>query len=200
MMTRRATKRSLLRPIRNARGFTLLEAILLLVIAAIALPGLMIYFVEAMEHSADVQMDTMATGLAQELMEEIKTKRWDEAGYIPPGGPYSAITIDGGESRCNPTIPGCLAFDDMDDYVGLNQSPPQDPFGAPLTDFAGFTRTVNVCFVNAVDPPGTPGGNFAADGPCVPGPTNYKLITVTVGWGTRGRITLRSVAANYQTP
>lgn len=192
-------------PLRNARGFTLVELIVVLVIAAIALPGLMIYFTESMRHSSDAQVETIALGLAQELMEEVKAKRWDENSPIDPDNPlYSDPLAPEGEMRCDPAAIGCTAFDDIDDYNGLNNDEPRNPHGAPVdqdldgvNDFAGYRQLVTVCYANPV-PPVSDGGAGTDAGVCAAGPTSYKKITVTVQWGDGQQIQLESVMADYQ--
>jgi MSHA pilin protein MshD len=196
-------------PLCNHRGVTLFELVILLVIAAIALPGLMIYFIASMNHSADAQMETMGLGLAQELMEEIKAKRWDQQAIppqtIPPGAPTAANALgpEAGETRCDPAPPavGCSPYNDIDDYNGLGPTPPQDPHGNPLPDYAGYLAQVTVCYVNgplAVNE----GGNNADAGVCLPTTTapplpDYKKITVTVTRGDTVRVQLDTVMANY---
>lgn len=178
----------------NSRGVTLFELVILLVIAAIALPGLMIYFTESMHDSADAQMNTMGLGLAQELMEEIKAKQWDQT----PGA-MSAIGKDGVESRCDPIVVGCSPYNDIDDYDGMDKSPPEDPHGTPLpSPYTGFEEQVSVCYV-AQPPAVGDGGNNADGGACVAGgaTTDYKKITVTVTWGDTVRVQLDTVMANY---
>ncbi|MEW6325021.1 MAG: type II secretion system protein [Nitrospirota bacterium] len=195
------------RALRNQQGFTLVELVILLVIAAIVLPGLMVYFIESMQHSADAQIETVALGLAQELMEEVKAKRWDENSPIDPDNPqYSAIGPDAGETRCDPAAVGCTALDDIDDYHGLNNGPPngppndlpQGPHGEPLAGFSAYRQTVSVCYVTAV-PPVSEGGAGADAGACVAGPTDYKKITAAVYWdANQQHIQLETVVANYQ--
>jgi MSHA pilin protein MshD len=184
--------------LRNRRGVTLVELVILLVIAAIVLPGLMMYFVESMNHSADAQMETVGLGLAQELMEEIKAKRWDQ--NIPiPDGVYSAIGPEAGESRCDPAVVGCTSYNDIDDYHGLNNTPPQDPQGNALpSTYSGYREQVSVCYVNGPQSV-SGGGNNADAGACVAGltTTDYKKITVTVTWGANGRVQLDTVMTNY---
>jgi MSHA pilin protein MshD len=198
-------RRSFDAPLGNQRGLTFLELVFLLVIAAIVLPGLMIYFTEGMQHNADAQLNTVAAGLAQELIEEIKTKKWDEHSPIPMSCSgfsatcYSAVLgPDGTESRCDPTVGGCKSYNDVDDYNNLNNNPPKDPQGNPLpAAYAAYRQQVSVCYVSAVQP--VSGGGSGADaGVCVAGPTDYKKITVTIFWGTSQQTQLQAVVANYQ--
>jgi len=190
-------------PVCNRRGVTLMELVIMLVIAAIVLPGLMMYFTESMNHTADAQMQTVGLGLAQELMEEIKAKRWDENVPIPNGvpTPAAALGAEAGESRCDPTDAGCQAYDDVDDYNGLDSAPPQDPHGNPLPAYDGYREQASVCYVNGPAAVSA-GGNNADGGTCAAGgaTSDYKKITVTVSWGEVGkvqRVQLDTVMANY---
>jgi MSHA pilin protein MshD len=190
--------RSFEAPLDNQRGLTFIELVFLLVIAAIVLPGLMIYFTEGMQHNADAQLSTVAAGLAQELMEEIKAKKWDEHSPFPKdvAPNYSAIGAEPGESRCDPTVGGCKAYNDVDDYdSGINPSTPlTDPYGNLLPAYSAYRQKVSVCYVTEVPP----GGGGSDAGLCVAGPTDYKKITVTISWGTSQQIQLQTVVANYQ--
>jgi len=180
----------------NRRGVTLVELVLLLAIAAIVIPGLMVYFTEAMEHSTEAQLQTMGAGLAQELMEEIKAKRWDENVPIPPGVATAANALgpEAGETQCNPATPGCKAYNDIDDYNGLPTGPPTDSQGNALpSTYSAFREQVSVCYAAEVQ---ASVANQNA-GSCVTTPTDYKMITVTVTWGLFGRVQLQSVVANY---
>ena len=196
--------------VRNRRGVTLVELVLLLVVASIALPGLMVYFTEAMEHSADAQLWTLSASLAQELMEEIKAKRWDQQTPIPPGVPtaVNALGPETGETRCDPAL-GCQAYNDVDDYNGLNISPPRDSQGKntfPST-YAAAREQVDVCYVNPVLPTDQGGGNSNAGVCSSTGPTDYKMITVTVCWNApsncktdpdvKYKVQLQTIVANY---
>lgn len=189
-------------PLHNSRGFTLVELVILLVIAAVALPGLMVYFINSMRHSAAAQVETVALGLAQELIEEVKAKRWDENSPFLQGVPpnYSAIGADG-ETRCNPTAVDCVAaYDDIDDYNEMNNDPPEDPHGAPLPAmFSSYQQLVTVCYVAAVQPV-SDGGAGTNAGVCVDGAvtTDYKKITATVRWGANEQVQLQTIVANYQ--
>lgn len=80
---------------------------------------------------------------------------------IPP----PTIGTDTGEGSSSRTD-----FDDVDDYHGWSASPPQDRGGSDLVDYAGWTRSVTVEYVNPVQP-GSLG--TASDG-------GAKRITVTV--------------------
>src|ERR1700694_5081535 len=113
---------------KNEQGFTLLELILCIVILAVGLTGVLTYFAQGMKNSSYAQNTASATMFAQDLMEEIKSKCWDQTATIvsPCGGTVtpSAIGPDGGETRAT--------YNDVDDFSGLNNTPPKDSQGASM--------------------------------------------------------------------
>ncbi|MGH7408682.1 MAG: hypothetical protein ACREKF_11840, partial [Candidatus Methylomirabilales bacterium] len=100
--------------------------------------------------------------LASNLMEEIRSKRWDEN----TGAASLTLVSESGETRAT--------YDDVDDFngplgVGLDESPPKDSQGANMSGYTGFRQQVSVCYV-ATDDLNT----------CLGSTSNYKKITVTV--------------------
>ena len=70
-------------------------------------------------------------------------------------------------------------------YVTNGNYPAEPPFN-PALGFNGFSRSVNVIFVNT----------GALDTTVSPGPTNYKKITVTVNSNT-GSVTTSTLIGSY---
>src|ERR1700680_1919088 len=134
---------------KNERGFTLLELILCIVILAVGLTGVLAYFTQGMRNSSYAQNSAIATIYAQDLMEEIKSKCWDQAATTvsPCGGAVtpSAIGPDGAETRAT--------YNDVDDFNGLSNTPPRDSQGAlmpnPYNNMTSntFNQAVTVCYV-----------------------------------------------------
>ena len=92
----------------------------------------------AVEGSHDARVvTTRAHGIAQELVEEILTRRFDELS-AQSGGNWSVIGIDSGENAADMTT-----FDDIDDFNGWSEA-----MGWP---YAGFTRTVSIIYVDDSD-------------------------------------------------
>ena len=147
-----------------------------------------------------------AVQLAQDLMEEIKQKKWDEnepggggktpepgygggMGIAPVAGCYTAIGIDGAELGPDSTgdnyakVGGSpanqvIAWDDIDDYNGLREKPPRDVANNIVPNAQKFTRSVAVRYVAI-----TNGGVLT---PLAGLTTHYKEIAITVDW--EGRI------------
>ncbi len=147
---------------RDERGFTLVDLILVIIIVAIAIPPMLALFIQMVSGSSFGVSVSRANALASTLREEIQSKKWDESA--PP--PSLILGPETGESRAGP--PGA-DFNDVDDFDGLDESPPRDSQGAILAGFTGFRQQVSVCYVANTD--------FDT---CIGGPTMYKQVTVTV--------------------
>jgi MSHA pilin protein MshD len=120
------------------RGATLVELVMTIVIISVAIAGVIGAFALITGRSADPLNQTRAVELAQLYMDEIISKKYDNA--TPQGGqpPYVGscnIGPDGGETRAS--------YDDVDDYNGISDSPPADADGA-LDGYGGFTVDVTV--------------------------------------------------------
>ncbi len=131
--------------IANQRGFTLIELIVTIVVTAIALTGLGVGLLTASRNSVDPVISMRAATLAQAYLDEILSKRFDEQNGIggvtrcnEAGQPTCSIAMgaDTGETRAT--------YDDVDDYNGLNESPPRDAFGNNETLYDGFRVQITV--------------------------------------------------------
>lgn len=163
----------------NKKGFTLIEVIMVIVILGIILPGIMMYFIQGVKNSADSQRRATAIFLAEGLMEEIISKKWDEVAVINATcSNASAIGADA-EAR--------IGHDDVDDFNNLNNTPPSDSQGSPMANYQGFSQQVTVSYVNPADL------NTA-----VGGPTCYKRIEVRIiDTATNETIKLVSLMTGY---
>jgi MSHA pilin protein MshD len=91
--------------------------------------------------SGSVMADQLvASNLALELTEEIAVKHFtspllDDVEAMGPGV---------GETRST--------YDDIDDYHGMSNSPPQISTGRAMSNLSGWTRTVKVVHVSLSDP------------------------------------------------
>ncbi|MEE8224925.1 MAG: hypothetical protein V3R42_04315 [candidate division NC10 bacterium] len=142
---------------RNQRGTTLIDLIVVIVIVALAVPPMMGLLIQVMRQSTFGVTVTRANHLASTLFEEMRSKRGDENATAAS----ATLGPDPGETRAT--------YDDVDDYHGLDESPPKDSLGNDLAGSAGFRQQVSVCYV----------ANTDLD-TCIGGPTLYKRITVTV--------------------
>ena len=170
----------------NKKGFTLIEVVMIIVILGIIMPGIMLYFITGVKDSAIPQRRTTAIFLAEALMEEIKSKRWDEtAGVITFNSTCSnasALSFDGAEARGT--------YDDIDDFNGLNNPTIIDSLGNDLSgNYPGFSQTVTVCYVPATSLNDT---SACATRTC------YKRIQVSItDTGTNETISLVNLMTSY---
>lgn len=150
-------------------GFTLVELIVTILVTAIALTALGVGLLTASRNSADPIISMRAAALAQAYIDEIQSKRFDENsgnGGVTrcgeTGQPACSVTLgsDAGETRAS--------YDDVDDYHGLDESPPQNVLGSNPAQYDGFRVRVSVSYG---------GGELASFGTSI---TDLKRITVTV--------------------
>ena len=164
-----------------------MEMVLSLALLAVAIPVLVSLFSGGLRQPQWASEKTRAVFLAQGLMEEIVTHKWDEAA-TPPGHTNvpSTIGLDAGEVAGNRST-----FDDLDDYDGLNDNPVHDAVGTTLTGFTGFWAQAQVDYVasdKAAPDFQTALGKGAG--------TDFKKVQVTVNWPD-GNVTLTAVRGNF---
>lgn len=115
-------------------GFTLVEALLSISLTAIVGTAL----VAALESTGEVNRAALdrfvAQGIAETIMDEIAGFSYCELGtsaYQLPLGPGSSEWVGSNRTGC----------DDIDDFHGLNQKPPLDPWGVQFgRDSVGTTE------------------------------------------------------------
>ncbi|MFT5051541.1 MAG: MSHA pilin protein MshD [Chlamydiales bacterium] len=163
----------MVRHLSSTAGISLIESVMAIVVLGIAIPPLMSMFTVVARHSVDQTFQDLAIIYADGLMEEIVSKAFED----PDGSAGSFGTEEGSRS----------AYDDIDDYDGLSNSPPKQLDDTDLDEISGFTRTARVENVTDTDPDtATPAGD---------GSTDLKRVTVTVAWtgGKAGEFTLTTV-------
>ncbi|MGB5325714.1 MAG: prepilin-type N-terminal cleavage/methylation domain-containing protein [Pseudomonadales bacterium] len=131
-----------------SRGFTLIEIIVGFVIGAFAISLFTTLILPQLTRSAEPMFQVRAAELAQSILEEAASRRYDEnsaVGGTPPCNsagapvctPSGSLGVDAGETnRSN--------FDDVDDYNAFCSADNnvQDIFGSDITasgQFAGFS-------------------------------------------------------------
>lgn len=152
----------------NKKGFTLIEIVMIIVLLGIIMPGIMLYFMQGVKDSAKPQRRNTAIFLAEALMEEIKSKRWDETAAINSTCSNASATLgfEVGETR----IGGATGFDDIDDFNGLNNMPPNDSQNNPMNNYPGYRQQVAVRYVDPTN----------LEGSAASPPTCYKRIQVDI--------------------
>src|SRR3989338_1824782 len=146
-------------------GLTLIEMVALIVLMGIAIPPLMTMWADTAWRSGKAESSADAGFYAQELMEEIKTKAYDERKLNDSWPPGSSSLGADGESYPN--------FDDVDDYNNYSDAPT-----------SGYTRQATVAYIQLS------GNNWITcpAAPCAPTITDcsacdqccYKRVTVSV--------------------
>ncbi len=126
---------------KRARGVTLVELLTTIVIIGIALAAVTSSVTQSVRRSADPLIQHKMILLGQAYADEILGKRFSEStpiGGIPAVTGAAACTIgsEAGEARA--------LFDDVDDYDGLVESPPQLQSGAALNGYNDFSASVSV--------------------------------------------------------
>lgn len=166
-----------------SRGFILIEVTIAYVLLAVALVALLPVFIMAIRAGKSTEQVQTATGLSQELLEEIRLRKWDQNVGSTPGwiaNPSTAPGVDAGESAANKTT-----FNDIDDFNGWTETGAKDPLNNALSAFTGYTRTVSVSYVDD--------GMVVQSTPTV---TAYKLVTVCTQTAKLHGICLKSLFTN----
>ena len=139
-----------------------MEILITLVFLSIALLAVTSQFPVALRVGQSAEDLTVATNLAQELLEEIRTLPWQDPSGVVVLGP------DAGETD------RVLHYNDVDDYDGLYEHPPRDLDGYDLDGTGGrpnFSQYARMAEVTYADP--------ATLEPTVT-VTDIKKVTVTV--------------------
>ena len=122
----------------TARGFSLIEASLCVVIVAVMFAAVIQTVAAARMSQYKTDGRSRGSALAHDLMAEILQQAYDE----PDGpGPIGRDTLEFAFSRAG--------FDDVDDYDGWIASPPQLKDGTPLSLLAAWSRSVEVRWINS---------------------------------------------------
>ena len=153
---------------RYQKGMTIVELIVTMMLISIAVLAISNTLGFAFRHQSDGLSHVKSIALARAYVEEIGAKRYDEVtpiGGVPPCSPAtvacSAVGADG-EGRSQ--------FDDIDDYDGLDESPPLDAQGNTRAGYPGYRVEVSVAYADAAQI-----AAFNLDDA-----TDAKLITITV--------------------
>lgn len=167
---------------KNFKGLTLIEILISVVILTIALVPFLGVFTGGVKGGGNAQRIIVGTNLAQDLMEEILSNQFDEdpSDLTPPG----QLGPEPNEDRTN--MPP-NDFDDVDDYNGYVDAPPEEMDGTVMNEYDEYSRSVTVEYVTEDD------FNIVATET-----TPFKRITVIVTWEAgQQNVTLMTVPANY---
>ncbi len=124
---------------KDKAGFTLVELIVAITVLSFVLLSLLKAYADVSIHSVAPEYRNTQAMLATELMEDIRSRRFDENAIRDASGNWStALDIEDGEVAGSSST-----FDDVDDFNDFTEN-----LAAP---FAGFTRSVTVNYVNGDD-------------------------------------------------
>jgi len=147
---------------RKARcGFTLLEAIIAMVLVGLVLVAAFHVLGGTTQSTYLSAQSSTGLLLAEGLMAEILPR-----AYAEPEVENPSIGPESGESSDR------TAFDDVDDYDGWTATPPEAADGSPLAGYDAWTRSVTVEYAPLTNPLGTVGSD-----------EGIKRITVTASHG-----------------
>lgn len=161
------------------RGFSYLEIIMGVVILGFVLVPLLSQFYIGFQATRTADAVSQATFLAEDIMEEIKSKRFDEHQFPDASTPRAQFGPDSGESASDRRT-----FDDIDDFNNWTSSPPRAANGTILTDFTGFTCSVQVEYM------ALGAGNIWQ---VTTSTTLYKRVSVTVTSSQSGSIQMHTL-------
>lgn len=161
----------------NNHGWGYIELIIALAIFLIALFPIINLLNGIVEGTQNRKIEFRATLIAQDFMEEIEQKKWDDKSTDPPTYVKLVDRTDAG--ALGPEGETYPNFDDIDDYHGYSFQP-----------VPGFTCTATVTYVAVTlnDPVSDSGGVK----------TDYKQIKVEITWANKLQKTviIKTIIAN----
>jgi MSHA pilin protein MshD len=163
-------------PRHSRRAFTMIECCVSVGILGILLVVALQVVGASTKNQYHTAQRAIAASLAQSLLAEIS-----ELPYQEPSASSSSIGLDAGETAASK-----VNYDDVDDFNGWTESPPQDRAGNVMTDLSGWTRSVAVAWVNP--------SNIAQSSSTE---TGVKMITVTVTYNGTVMATRTCLRGNY---
>jgi MSHA pilin protein MshD len=112
--------------IRQGRGFTLIELVILIGVVSIAMTAIMTVYVNVVRHSADPYPAKQALAIAEGLLEEAQLNSYS----TQPGAGWPSTP------RSN--------YDDVSDYNGYTSTGYKDINDNPVTSLAAFNVAMTV--------------------------------------------------------
>ncbi|MCR4411431.1 MAG: prepilin-type N-terminal cleavage/methylation domain-containing protein [Thermoguttaceae bacterium] len=125
---------------RRRGAFSLVELAVSAAIAGLLLVAALRTVASSIATQSQAAIASMADLLAEDLLAEILEK-----SYADPVS-SAGLGVDAGESPSAKT-----SFDDVDDYAGWNEAPPQARDGTAMTGWEGWQRQVAVAWVIPTD-------------------------------------------------
>ncbi len=126
--------------IHRFRGFTMIEAVICIVLVGIALVAALQTVGATAKSSTITERRAIGMMLAHDLMSEVLAHP-----YKDPDGALLGLEL--GELLSDRTT-----FDDVDDFNGYTEKPPRDASGSVISGFTDWRRTVAVDLVDPAAP------------------------------------------------
>lgn len=134
----------------RARGLSLIELLLFIVVVGIALAAMLRVFVTATTASADPMIRRQQLAIAESLLREVELMpfTWcdpDDANVATAGSAAGCASLpegigpEGGESRY-----GNSFFDNVNDYAGFSMTGIRDVTNAAISGLSGYGASVAV--------------------------------------------------------
>jgi len=137
--------------LKNYYGYSLIELIITITLTSIVMTIFYTVFSKNQVNSVTPVMQVKAAELGQAYLEEISLKRFDENSPIGNATPCvitgTSCTTSG---NFGPDTETRSTFDDVDDYHGLTNTPPEDALGNQRSGFNGFTVDIEVTYVGTL--------------------------------------------------
>ena len=179
---------------RRYNGFTYAEILMAIIVLAVAIVPLMGQFYIGFQGNKTGKDVTIASNLASGLMDEIRSKAFEDPDSNRKFGPEPDET-DANTNR--------MQLDDVDDYNGFTETPPKTIDGQVMNGTGGqpdFSIFRYGAVVESVEPdPPSNGWKLYNNTQATSLKANYKRVTVTVSKTDNSitPITLTTIRARY---
>ncbi len=140
--------------LKKQKGYSLIELVVTIALSSIVLAVFLQLFSRIQLQSTEPVFQVKAAELGQAYLEEIALKKFD---HNSPSG--NGIRCNESSTSCSASLgvdqvsPGVnetrANFNDIDDYNGLNNSPPIDALGNTRTGFNGYSVQVSVSYAGS---------------------------------------------------
>jgi MSHA pilin protein MshD len=163
---------------KRARGTTLVEVIIFILIVSIAVIAVVSALSVAVRASSDPLIQRQTLAVAESLIQEIDNQPYHQKDPYNPTGPDDAIGPEAGETRAGSPLP----FDNPNDYSGYSETGIVAPDGTSVAGLGTYSASV-IATQQAM-------GNV---------PASDGLLVVVTATGPDGQaITLTTFRARYQ--
>jgi MSHA pilin protein MshD len=122
----------------RARGTTLVEVIIFMLIVSIAVVSVVSTLSQVVRWSADPLVQRQTAAIAESLIEEIDSQPYAQKDPYNPTGPDDAIGPEPGETRTGSPLP----FDNPNDYAGYSETGIVAPDGSAVAGLGTYSANV----------------------------------------------------------